>query len=87
MDSEFKRGYTLGVEDNDELNGLGLADCFKCGKLLAFLGVIVGVSKPVKVWPVWGVGSPTVLAGPATEFGLFSLPGTELGSCGMREGV
>ena len=55
--------------------------------VLAFLGIIVGFGRPVMVWPVWGVGSPTVLGGPAKEFGLFSLPGTELGSCGMREGV
>ena len=55
--------------------------------LLAFLVVIVGVGRPGVVWPVWGVGSPTVVGGPAKEFGLFSLPGTELGSCGMWEGV
>ena len=55
--------------------------------LLAFLGVIVGVGRPVGVCPVWGVGSPTVFGGPAKEFGLFSLPGTELSSCGMWEGV
>ena len=55
--------------------------------LLALLDVIVGEGRPEMVWPVWGAGSPTVLGGPAKEFGLFSLPGTELGSCGMREGV
>ena len=91
MASELKRGsleeYLRGVEDNDELNGLGLAGCFKCGMLLAFLGIIVGVGRLVMVCPAEGVGSPTVLGGPAKEFGLFSLPGTELGSCGMREGV
>ena len=54
MDSEFKRGslqgYLLGVED--KLNGLRLAGCFKCWMLLAFLGIIVGVGRPVMVWPV-----------------------------------
>ena len=53
MASEFKRGslegYLLVVEDNNELNGLGLAGCFKCWMLLAFLGIIVGVGRPAMV--------------------------------------
>jgi hypothetical protein len=91
MEAEFKRGslegYLLGVEEIGELNGFELAGCFKWGMLLAFLGIIVGVGRPGMFCPALGAGSPTVLGGPATEFGLFSLPGTELGSCGMREGV
>ena len=51
MDSEFNRGslegYRLGVEESGELNGLGLAGCFKCGMLFAFFGIIVGVGRPV----------------------------------------
>ena len=53
MASEFKRGslegYLLGVEDSGELNILGLADCFECGMLFAFLGIIVGVGRPVMI--------------------------------------
>jgi hypothetical protein len=75
------------VDDIGELNGFGLAGCFRCGMLVAFFGIMVGVGRPVMLCPAEGVGSPTVLGGPAKEFGLFSLPGTELGSCGMRDGV
>ena len=89
MASELKRGSLegcfRGVEEKDKLNGL--EDCFMCELLLAFFSVIVGVGRPVIFCPGVGLGSPTVLGGPAKEFGLFSLPGTELGSCGMREDV
>ena len=53
MALEFRHGglegYLLGVEDTGELNILGLASCFMCGMLLAFLGIIVGVGRPVMV--------------------------------------
>ena len=56
MAAEFKRGslegYLLGVDEIAKLNGLELAGCFKCGMLLAFLDVIVGVGRPVMVSPV-----------------------------------
>ena len=48
--------------------------------LLEFFGVMVGVGSPVMLWVAGCVGSPTVLGGPAKEFGLFSLPDTRLGS-------
>ena len=51
MASEFEQGSLegnlLGVEDKGELNILGLAGCFKCGMLFTFLGIIVGVGRPV----------------------------------------
>lgn len=87
IESEFKRGslegYLLGVEEIGELIGFGLAGCFKCGMLLVFFGMVVGVGRPGVLW--LGGGSPTVLGGPAKEFGRFSLPGTEVGSWGMRD--
>jgi len=50
MESEFKRGslegYLLGVEEIGELIGFGLAGCFKCGMLVVFFGIVVGVGRP-----------------------------------------